>query len=118
MNPILEALLRAAITKTAARELQWRVFSIDSFRVTIGPGRLHSFRGTADCTETGDERPLTTYSVHVVDDQHRIVAESHVTDDSPGEGLILLTDLFNAARKSALRIDAVLDEMLDALRRT
>lgn len=117
MEPKLQELVEAVTGKTSAGALTWRSFSDESFRVPIGSGYLHIVRDLTRVEDSdGDSRPARTYLVQVTDAQGRVVTEATATQGF-GEGdYPLLDGLFDAARRSALQTEGVLDQMLATLR--
>jgi hypothetical protein len=116
MDDKLEELLRVAKSRTVDGELRWRAFSDEAFRVPIGGGYLHVNRGMIRLEdEDGESHPARTYSAQVTDEQGRVVAETDATVGYDGP-VALLSELFEAARKSALQSEGVIEKMLGALR--
>ena len=114
MDAKLLRILHATLEKTESGALEWQSFDPDSFRTRIGSGSLHIQRGSAEGSSDGEHFfPITTYSVQVADNQGRIVAEAEIGERVEGFGVF--DRLFLAARKSALRSDHVLDDMLKTL---
>ena len=123
MDGKLRDLLQVTLSKTEAGALRWDAFDPESFRVRIGTGYLHLQRRTPDYSprvidaEIAEQMsfPKFEYAVQVSVAQGRIVTESEVVESLSDEsGLVI--QLFNAARKSALKSDRVIDEMLHVLR--
>ncbi|MBA4188405.1 MAG: hypothetical protein C0467_10410 [Planctomycetaceae bacterium] len=110
----LRSLLEAAAEKTERGGLAWQAFDDESFRAAIGTGYVHIQRGSTQTADyDGDLHPATTYSVQISDAQGRVVAEDDATFGFDGCGPF--ARLFEAARKSALGSDRVIDEMLHSL---
>ena len=115
MDSKIHDLLEAAIEKTERGKLEWAAFDSESFRTRIGSGYLHIQRGSTELSEDGERFfPRATYSVQISDSQGRVVVEDQIT--AGFEGSVILSKLFEAARKSALATDRVLDDMLHTLR--
>lgn len=118
MDNVVRELLVTATLKTRDGRLRWKAFDSESFRVPIGSGYLHVHRLAASHeNDAGETRPATTYSARVSDEQGRTVAKADVTQGfGGGDDFVILTELFEAARKSALKTDKVVEDMLEALR--
>jgi len=113
----MSALINAALDKTRAGGLAWKAFSEESFRTPVGTGYLHVRRIWIPAEDDDrDPTPEVRYSVQVSDARGRVVAEEDVPAHGPDGPGRLLTDLFGAARESALGTSQVLEEMLLALR--
>jgi hypothetical protein len=106
-------LIQAVLENTAAGGLKWTGFGSNSFRTKIGSGHLHVTRGTEQLwDDAGSDGVL--FLVQVTDALGRVVAEYGVPK-GPKE-FPLVSDLFDAARRSALGTDQVIDDMLTTLR--
>lgn len=118
MDNVLRELLVTATAKTREGRLRWKAFDSESFRVAIGSGYLHIHRLAAyHENDEGETRPATMYSARVSDEQGRTVAEADATQGfGGGDDFAILAGLFEAARKSALKTDKVVEDMLEALR--
>lgn len=118
MDNVLLDLIQTATAKTKQGRLRWKAFDSESFRAPIGSGYLHVNRLLAQIEEEdGDRHPATTFFAQVSDEQGRVVAEATATQGFGGGGdYAVLSELFEAARKSALMSDKVLEGMLEALR--
>jgi hypothetical protein len=115
MNSKLRELVEVAIEKTERGGLEWIAFDSESFRAKIGSGHLHIQRGSTELSADGENfHPATTYSVQISDVQGRVVAEDEAAEGY--DGYTLFNRLFQAARKSALATDRVIDDMLHSLR--
>ncbi|MDY3555718.1 hypothetical protein R5W24_004863 [Gemmata sp. JC717] len=117
MEPKLQELLQAVIAKTPKGELKWRSHSDESFRVAVGSGHVHISRSPGRTEGESDAPVARTYLAQVTDAQRRVVTETQATTGHEGDGA-LLAELFEVARKSALKTESVLNEMLDVLRGT
>ncbi len=115
MDSKLNELLDAAIKQTERGKLDWIAFDDESFRSQIGTGFLHVQRGSTEVSDDGERFfPRATYSVQVSDAEGRVVLEGDMTEGFQGAGPFIR--LFEVARKSALRSDRVIDDMLQTLR--
>lgn len=104
----IRELLEAACRKSEKGNLDWQSFSSEAFHAQVGSGRLHVRR-----THVADEGFAPEITVQVADGHGRVVSETHAL---PGdEDFSLLNSLFESARKSALKSDRVLDDMLQSL---
>lgn len=114
MDSKLHNLLEAAVSKTEAGKLDWLVFDDESFRTKIGSGFLHIQRGTTELSSDGETfSPYDTYTIQISDSQGRVVAEAQAVQNR--DDARLCNRLFEAARKSALKSDHVIDDMLRTL---
>jgi hypothetical protein len=116
MDSKMQALLGSALAKTEGGGLEWQAFSSDAFHARIGPGFLHIQRGSTELSSDGENfSPYVTYSIQVSDSQGRVVAEAEVVKYQDQDAFRLCDRLFEAARKSALKSDHVIDDMLKTL---
>lgn len=113
----LHELLEAVTAKTTAGKLSWRAFGDESFRVPIGNDYLHIYRSNTRIEEDERSYPAVVYSMQVCDEQGRVVTEAEATQGFQSEpSFQILAELFEAARRSALHPDGVVDRMLGVLR--
>ncbi|QEG25330.1 hypothetical protein GobsT_00540 [Gemmata obscuriglobus] len=115
MEPKLQELLQAVIAKTPKGELKWRSHSDESFRLAVGSGYVHISRSPGRVEGEGDASAARTYVAQITDAQRRVVTETQAITGQEGDAA-LLAELFEVARKSALKTESVLNEMLDVLR--
>lgn len=117
MDERILTLLRAAIHSTGEGKLDWDAFDDETFRAAIGSGTLRINRGSTTIqldTQGNDVFPTTTYTLWIMNRKGQVVADHEETEsDSPGYQI--LNELFESARKAALKPDAVIEDMLSAL---
>lgn len=118
MDSELQELVQAAIDETRRGGLAWKAFNDETFRAPIATGTLHVRREYVPVeNETGGYTDTPTYRVEVSDEQGRVVAEESAARGFSGQPFRPIAELFDEARKSALRPDRVIGEMLQALRK-
>jgi hypothetical protein len=81
----------------------------DEFRVALKPGLLRISRGT-NYSDDGDEARF--YLVTVLNREAKVVEEFSRSSASEGIEFELMRDLYELARRAALRGDNLLDDML------
>lgn len=114
MDKKLNQLIQATLAKTESGAIEWDAFDSESFRTRIGAGSMHIQRDSVELSQDGEAfYPYDRYSVQISDGMGRIVTEWDCIETNPD--FKVLQKLFDAARKSALKPDHVIDDMLQSL---
>lgn len=118
MSNDLQELLQEAAEETKRGGLVWKAFNDENFRAPIANGMLLIRREHVPIDDAeGNTTVEPVYVIEVSDDQGRVVTEADTSRGMPESPVSLFEDLFEAARKSALRPDRVIGEMLQVLRK-
>ena len=108
-NPKLANLIVLLKQATEGGRLRWETTPDENtFRVLLGSGfmRLSKSFGTAHPMET-------SYTLTILD-HNGLLVDEYTPEE--GEDYFQLADLFGIARRSALNLEAVLDQMLQELK--
>lgn len=109
INPKLEALLALLKNGTEARRLHWQTTpDANTFRVSLGTGLVRLWKNESYLATT----PGGYYTLTILDHSGQLVDE--YTPEGEQERASL-AELFGMARRSALNLDNILDEMLAEL---